>query len=84
MLFVLFLPYVITLLLSGRQGVGRQEKLPEREYEVLEMMLSEDLSWMGCINTSAVGGTEADGGSPAAGIGSLYRTGFAETIRRTL
>ena len=43
---ILFLPYVITLLLSGRQGVGRQEKLPEREYEVLEMMLSEDLSWM--------------------------------------
>ena len=43
---ILFLPYVITLLISGRQGVGRQEKLPEREYEVLEMMLSEDLSWM--------------------------------------
>ena len=43
---ILFLPYAITLLFSGRQGVGRQEKLPEREYEVWEMMLSEDLSCM--------------------------------------
>ena len=43
---ILFLPYVMTLLTLGRQGVGRQEKLPEREYELLESLLSEDLSWM--------------------------------------
>jgi len=43
---ILFLPYLITLVTSGRQGIGREEKLPEQEYIVLETMLSEDLSWM--------------------------------------
>lgn len=43
---ILFLPYLITLVTSGRQGIGREEKLSEREYEVLETLLSEDLSWM--------------------------------------
>ncbi len=43
---ILFLPYLITLVTSGRQGIGREEKLPEQEYAVLETMLSEDLSWM--------------------------------------
>ena len=43
---ILFLPYVITLLTAGRQGIGREEKLSEREYAVLESLLSEDLSWM--------------------------------------
>ena len=43
---ILFLPYVITLLAAGRQGVIREEILPEQEYAVLETLLSEDLSWM--------------------------------------
>ena len=43
---ILFLPYLITLVTSGRQGIGQEEKLSEREYAVLETLLSEDLSWM--------------------------------------
>ena len=42
----IFLPYTVVLLMNGRQGVSREEKLPDREYQVLEGLLQEDLSWM--------------------------------------
>ncbi len=42
----IFLPYTAILLMNGRQGVSREEKLPDREYQVLAGLLQEDLSWM--------------------------------------
>lgn len=43
---ILFLPYTITLLANGRQGIHQEERLPELEYEVLERLMQEDYSWM--------------------------------------
>lgn len=43
---ILFLPYTVTLLASGRQGIRKEQKLPDREYQVIGKMLEEDLSWM--------------------------------------
>ncbi len=43
---VIFLPYTVTLLLNGRQGIHREEELPELEYQVLSCMMQEDYSWM--------------------------------------
>lgn len=45
-ILILFLPYIITLFLNGRQGVHTEEKLPDREYQVLRCLMQEDLSWM--------------------------------------
>ena len=42
----LFLPYTITLLVNGRQGIHQEEAWTELEYQVLDRMLQEDLSWM--------------------------------------
>ncbi len=42
----LFLPYTITLLVNGRQGIHRESEWTELEYQVLDRMLQEDLSWM--------------------------------------
>lgn len=42
----LFLPYTITLLLDGRQGIHQEHDWPELEYRVMERMTQEDLSWM--------------------------------------
>ena len=36
-----FLPYMAILLMNGRQGVSREEKLPDREYQVLAGLLQE-------------------------------------------
>lgn len=44
---LLFLPYTVTLLINGRQGIHREEALPDLEYEVLSCMMEEDYSWMG-------------------------------------
>lgn len=43
---VLFLPYTMTLLIDGKQGVHREEALPELEYQVLSRLMREDCSWM--------------------------------------
>lgn len=53
---VLFLPYTMTLLINGRQGIHREEALPDLEYEVLSCMMQEDHSWMadGTLDLMAV------------------------------
>lgn len=43
----IFLPYTITLLMGGRQGIHQEEELPALEYQVLHRMLEENCSWMG-------------------------------------
>lgn len=43
---LLFLPYTITLLLNGKQGIHQEEMLSDLEYEVLSCMMKEDYSWM--------------------------------------
>jgi len=43
---VLFLPYTVTLLVNGRQGIHQEERLPDLEYQVLYQLLSQDFSWM--------------------------------------
>lgn len=43
---ILFLPYTITLLANGRQGIHQERRLPDLEYQVLYGLLQEDLSWM--------------------------------------
>lgn len=43
---ILFLPYTITLLANGRQGIHQEEKLPQLEYQVLYELLCQDFSWM--------------------------------------
>ena len=52
----LFLPYTMTLLINGRQGIHKEEILPELEYEVLSCMMQEDCSWMadGTLDLMAV------------------------------
>lgn len=45
-ILALFLPYIITLFLNGRQGIHTEEKLPDLEYQVLHCLMQEDLSWM--------------------------------------
>ena len=42
----LFLPYTITLLVNGRQGIHRESEWTELEYQVLDQMLQEELYWM--------------------------------------
>lgn len=42
----LFLPYTMTLLINGRQGIHREQELPQLEYRVLSRLLQEDYSWM--------------------------------------
>lgn len=53
---VLFLPYTMTFLINGRQGIHKEEALPELEYEVLSCMMQEDCSWMadGTLDLMAV------------------------------
>lgn len=43
---ILFLPYTVTLLANGRQGIHQEEQLPEIEYQVLYRLMQEDYSWM--------------------------------------
>lgn len=43
---ILFLPYTITLLVSGREGIHQEEQLPELEYQTLSAFLEEDFFWM--------------------------------------
>lgn len=43
---VLFLPYTATLLMNGKQGIHREEELPQLEYQVLSCLMQEDYSWM--------------------------------------
>ncbi len=43
---ILFLPYTVTLLINGRQGMNREEQLPSLEYQVLCRLMKEDYSWM--------------------------------------
>lgn len=42
----IFLPYTITLLMGGRQGIHQEEELPAVEYQVLHRMLEGNCSWM--------------------------------------
>lgn len=42
----LFLPYIITLLLNGREGIHQEQELPALEYQVLYRLMQEDYSWM--------------------------------------
>ncbi|MCD8361519.1 MAG: hypothetical protein LUC98_00950 [Lachnospiraceae bacterium] len=43
---ILFLPYTITLLVSGREGIHQDKALSELEYQTLSALLKEDFSWM--------------------------------------
>lgn len=43
---ILFLPYTVTLLVSGREGIHRDKGLSELEYQTLSALLEEDFSWM--------------------------------------
>lgn len=43
---ILFLPYTITLLVSGREGIHQDKRLSELEYQTLSALLKEDFSWM--------------------------------------
>lgn len=43
---ILFLPYTMTLLINGKQGIHQEEELPPLEYQVLSCLMSEDYSWM--------------------------------------
>lgn len=43
---VLFLPYTVTLLVQGRDGIGGDKRMTSLEYQVMEGMLREDYSWM--------------------------------------
>lgn len=46
-LFLLIaIPYIFLLLANGRNGIHREEELPQCEYEILRQMLQEDFSWM--------------------------------------
>ena len=42
----LCLPYTMTLLMNGRDGIHTEQELPELEYQVLDQLLQEDHSWM--------------------------------------
>ncbi|MBR5510545.1 MAG: hypothetical protein IKV59_10885 [Lachnospiraceae bacterium] len=42
----LFLPYTLTLLLHGREGVHCEEELPELEYQVMYRLIQEDHFWV--------------------------------------
>ena len=42
----LFLPYTVTLLINGRQGIHQENDWPELEYQVLNRMLDADLTQM--------------------------------------
>lgn len=43
---ILFLPYTATILLSGKQGIHKEEALPPLEYQVLDALMQEDTSWI--------------------------------------
>jgi len=40
------LPFTMTLLINGRQGIHQEKQLDSVDYQVLQQMLAEDLSWM--------------------------------------
>lgn len=42
----LCLPYTMTLLMNGIEGIHTEQKLPELEYQVLYLLLQDDHSWM--------------------------------------
>ena len=39
-------PFTMVLLLNGRQGIHKEKQLDPVDYQVLQQMLAEDLSWM--------------------------------------
>ncbi|MCD8097296.1 MAG: hypothetical protein LUE31_04500 [Lachnospiraceae bacterium] len=43
---ILFLPYTITLLVNGREGIHQETQMSELEYQTLSALLEEDFSWM--------------------------------------
>lgn len=67
---VLFLPYTVTLLVNGRQGIHQEEQLPAMEYQVLGNLLEQDFSWMedGTLRLMAV----------------LYRTEYVREQKETV
>ena len=40
------LPFTMVLLINGRQGIHQEKQLDSVDYQVLQQMLEEDLSWM--------------------------------------
>ena len=40
------LPFTMVLLINGRQGIHQEKQLDSVDYQVLQQMLAEDLSWM--------------------------------------
>ena len=40
------LPFTLVLLINGRQGIHQEKQLDPVDYQVLQQMLTEDLSWM--------------------------------------
>lgn len=79
---ILFLPYTITLLMNGRQGIHKEEEMPPLEYQVLSCMMQEDLSWMedGTLDLMAVlYRTECMRGKTTEGTGirpEIYESGY--------
>lgn len=75
---ILFLPYTVTLLANGREGIHQEEQLSKLEYQVLYRLMQEDYSWMedGTLELMAVlcrtecvrKPPEAVGGSSAAAL----------------
>lgn len=81
---LLFLPYTITLLLNGKQGIHREETLSDLEYEVLACMMAEDYSWMedGTLDLMAMlHRTACVRGEPAGGESHPVRI-YDEKYRR--
>ena len=39
-------PFTMVLLLNGRQGIHKEKQLDPVDYQILQQMLAEDLSWM--------------------------------------
>ncbi len=46
LILVLFLPYTMTLLINGREGIHREQELSELEYQVLYQLMQDEHSWM--------------------------------------
>lgn len=89
---VLFLPYTMTLLIEGRQGIHREKELPALEYQVLSHLMGGDYSWMDertldlmaiLYRTECV---RADSGAEAALPPDIYRDDYSrmyDAVMRT-
>lgn len=66
-------PFTMVLLLNGRQGIHKEKQLDPVDYQVLQQMLTEDLSWMSDDDIEIAGSAVSDGSVLCGGIVG-YRT----------